>query len=208
MAQPTQILDGNSISFFNSLGDKTAEISVSSSGQFSFTPVSGSNQDVVLGNQSTTGDVEVGLPSQAVTLKLMGGGTISANGNSLTIGDQADGDSLVLNGNIPTVLKSQRPFVNVGTNPFTASAAFAGFFIRTGGNVTCSIFVTESVNLPTGSEFDFFQTSSAGNMLFETGSNGVTLNSKNGNLNLAGQFSSATLKFVGNNTFDLMGDLT
>ena len=51
MAQPTQILDGNSISFFNSLGDKTAEISVSSSGQFSFTPVSGSNQDVVLGNQ-------------------------------------------------------------------------------------------------------------------------------------------------------------
>ena len=45
-------------------------------------------------------------------------------------------------------------------------------------------------------------------MQIETGSNGVTLNSKNGNLNLAGLLSSATLIFVGNNTFDLMGDLT
>ena len=42
---------------------------------------------------------------------------------------------------------------------------------------------------------------------FETGSV-VTLNSKNGNLNLAGQFSSATLKYVNNDEWDLMGDLT
>ena len=62
--------------------------------------------------------------------------------------------------------------------------------------------------LPTvNAEFDFFQTSSAGNLLFETGSTSVIVNSKNGNLNLAGQFSSATLKYIGNNTFDLMRDL-
>ena len=105
------------------------------------------------------------------------------------------------------VIRSQRPIVTVGTNPFTASLDNAGQYFRVGGNVTCSIFVSASVSCPIGAEFDFFQTSSAGNMLFETGS-GVTLNSKNGNLNLAGQFSSATLKYVNNDEWDLMGDLT
>ena len=99
----------------------------------------------------------------------------------------------------------QRPTQEFGTN-FTASADYSGYYLRTGGNVTCSI---QANALPSiNSEFDFFQTSSAGNMLFETGSTSVILNSKNNNLNLAGQFSSATLKYVGNNTFDLMGDLT
>jgi len=99
----------------------------------------------------------------------------------------------------------QRPTQEFGTN-FTASAEYSGYYLRTGGNVTCSI---QANALPSiNSEFDFFQTSSVGNMLFETGSTSVILNSKNNNLNLAGQFSSATLKYVGNNTFDLMGDLT
>ena len=105
------------------------------------------------------------------------------------------------------IIRSQRPIVTVATNPFTASADTVGQYFRVGGNVTCSIFVSASVHCPVGAEFDFFQTSSAGNMLFETGS-GVTLNSKNGNLNLAGQFSSATLKYVNNDEWDLMGDLT
>ena len=105
------------------------------------------------------------------------------------------------------IIRSQRPIVTVGTNPFTASADNVGQYFRVGGNVTCSIFVSASVSCPIGAEFDFFQTSSAGNMLFETGS-GVTLNSKNGNLNLAGQFSSATLKYVNNDEWDLIGDLT
>ncbi len=106
-----------------------------------------------------------------------------------------------------SVIRSQRPIVTVATNPFTASAANVGQYFRVGGNITCSIFVTASAHCPIGAEFDFFQTSSVGNMLFETGS-GVTLNSKNSNLNLAGQFSSATLKYIGLDEWDLMGDLT
>ena len=60
---------------------------------------------------------------------------------------------------------------------------------------------------PVGAEFDFFQTSSVGNLLFEADP-GVTINSKNSNLNLAGQFSSATLKCIDTDEWDLMGDLT
>lgn len=100
-----------------------------------------------------------------------------------------------------------RPISTLTTNPFTASDATAGGYYRAGGNITCSIFVTASVACTTGVEFEFFQTSSAGNVLFETGS-GVTLNSKSGNLKLTGQFSAATLKYVGNNEWDLIGDLS
>ena len=99
-----------------------------------------------------------------------------------------------------------RPIATLTTNPFTASDATAGAYYRANGNITCSIFTTASVACTVGSEFEFFQTSSAGNVLFETGS-GVTLNSKSGRIKLAGQFSAATLKYVGNNEWDLIGDL-
>ena len=163
-------------------------------------------------------------------LELIGSGStlfqvIGSEGTIFSLDDELDGTLFTVNdrSGIPqllvsssgrieaeegeAVIRSQRPIVTVGTNPFTASLDNAGQYFRVGGNVTCSIFVSASVSCPIGAEFDFFQTSSAGNMLFETGS-GVTLNSKNGNLNLAGQFSSATLKYVNNDEWDLMGDLT
>ena len=150
---------------------------------------------------------------------------IGSEGTLFSIDDELDGTLFTVNdrSGIPmfevsssgrivadegeAIIRSQRPIVTVGTNPFTASLDNVGQYFRVGGNVTCSIFVSASVHCPIGAEFDFFQTSSVGNMLFETGS-GVTLNSKNGNLNLAGQFSSATLKYVNNDEWDLMGDLT
>ena len=106
-----------------------------------------------------------------------------------------------------TIVRSQRPFQTIGTNPFTASADNVGNYFRMGGNVTCSIKVNATASCPVGAEFDFFQTSSALNVLFEADP-GVTINSKNDNLNLSGQFSSATIKKVGTDEWDLMGDLT
>ena len=106
-----------------------------------------------------------------------------------------------------TIVRSQRPFQTIGTNPFTASADNVGNYFRMGGNVTCSIIANVTASCPIGAEFDFFQTSSAGNVLFEAEPQ-VTINSKNDNLNLAGQFSSATIKKVGTDEWDLMGDLT
>ena len=58
-----------------------------------------------------------------------------------------------------------------------------------------------------GAEYEFFQSSSLGNFLFQPGS-GVSLISKNDNMNIAGQGSGATLKKVASNTFHLVGDLT
>ena len=106
-----------------------------------------------------------------------------------------------------SIVRSQRPFQTIGTNPFTASADNVGNYFRMGGNVTCSIKVNATASCPVGAEFDFFQTSSALNVLFEADP-GVTINSKNDNLNLSGQFSSATIKKVGTDEWDLMGDLT
>ena len=116
-------------------------------------------------------------------------------------------------------LRGHRPIVKQNSD-FTCSPNNSGFYFRVGGNITCSIAAnvnftgsgvindsTGSLYVPIGTEWDFFQTSSAGNFLFESAS-GVTVNVKNNNMNLAGQFSSATLKKVDDNEWDLMGDLT
>ncbi len=125
-----------------------------------------------------------------------------------TTASYAQSGNGTFNGNfIGEITNVYRPITILSTNPFTASDATAGAYYRAGGNITCSIFVTESVACTTGTEFEFIQTSSADNVLFETGS-GVTLNSKSGNLKLSGQFSAATLKYVGNNEWDLIGDLS
>tara|TARA_R110002020_G_scaffold61740_1_gene165823 strand:+ start:1090 stop:2154 length:1065 start_codon:yes stop_codon:yes gene_type:complete len=102
----------------------------------------------------------------------------------------------------------QRPISSSVSINVTASNLNAGYYFRAGGNVTCSIQSSSLVSCNVGNEFEFFQTSSAGYILFETGS-GVTLNSKDAKLKLAGQFSAATLKKVGSNpdTWDLIGDL-
>ena len=116
-------------------------------------------------------------------------------------------------------LRGHRPIVKQNSD-FTCTTNNSGFYFRVGGNITCSIAAnvnftgsglindsTGSLYVPIGTEWDFFQTSSAGNFLFESAS-GVTVNVKNNNMNLAGQFSSATLKKVDDNEWDLMGDLT
>ena len=100
----------------------------------------------------------------------------------------------------------QRPISNSVSTDITASNSNAGYYFRTGGNITCSIQANATVPCDIGSEFDFFQTSSAGNMLFLSGS-GVTLNTKGGFTKLDGQFAGATLKKVGTDEWDLVGDL-
>ena len=88
----------------------------------------------------------------------------------------------------------------------TSSLDYAGKYHIVGGDLTCSINTGSLV--PAGAEFEFFQTSSVGNFLFMTGSPHVDLIVKNDNLNLAGRGSGATLKYIGESTFHLVGDLT
>lgn len=118
-----------------------------------------------------------------------------------------DSSSIQLIGDGSQLTNLQRPISNSVSTNITASDLNAGYYFRVGGNITCSIQTSSLVNCAVGSEFEFFQTSSTGNMLFLSGS-GVTLNSKGGNLSLTGQFSAATLKKIDNDEWDLIGDLS
>ena len=137
----------------------------------------------------------------------------SSDGNSQLTGNFDLTGSLVVTttasaayfvGNGSELTNLQRPITSSSTN-FSASMDNAGYYFRVGGNVTCSIGTNAVVPIKTGTEYEFFQTSSAGNF-YITGS-GITINSKGGNIQLAGQFSAATLKKVGTDEWDLIGDL-
>lgn len=104
-----------------------------------------------------------------------------------------------------TGTQAYRPLTGL-SNDFTASVTGGGVYARISGSLTCSIQPNSVVPIPTGVEFEFFQYSNH-QLHFDTGS-GVIMNSKNGNIKLAGQFSAATLKKVATDEWDLIGDLS
>ena len=98
-----------------------------------------------------------------------------------------------------------KPIVTHTSSPISSSKENAGKYHIVGGNLTASIVISNTT--PVGAEYEFFQSSSAGQFLFESAS-GTTVISKNGSMRLAQQGSSAVLKKVSTTTFHLMGDLT
>jgi hypothetical protein len=139
-------------------------------------------------------------PTFATDLKVTG--EISASGDIVAQGDIT---ASIFKGDGSTLTNLQRPITTANAN-FSASTANAGHYIRTHGAFTCSIGTTAATGISIGTEYEFFQTSSVGYLCFTTAS-GVTLNSKSGKIKLAGQFSGATLKKVGTDEYDLIGDL-
>jgi hypothetical protein len=98
-----------------------------------------------------------------------------------------------------------KPIITHTSSPISSSLANAGKYHIVHGTLTASIVLDGTA--PIGAEYEFFQSSSAGQFLFESAS-GTTVISKNGSMRLAQQGSSAVLKKVGTSTFHLMGDLT
>ena len=80
--------------------------------------------------------------------------------------------------------------------------------MRCGGLITASITASSLIPFPLGTEIEFIQTESTGNTMITSSGAGVTINSKNNNWKLAGQWSAATIKKVGTDEWDLVGDLT
>ena len=105
--------------------------------------------------------------------------------------------------------KGYRP-IQTQASSFVLQLSDMGTYNRCGGvAITASLSASSAIPFAIGTEIEFFQTSSAGKLLITASAgSGITLNSKNGNLKLAGQFSAATLKKVGTNEWDLVGDLT
>jgi hypothetical protein len=137
----------------------------------------------------------------------------SLSGSLFSVGDisglpqfEVFSDGKIVGDEGVATLRTQRPIVTHTTDfNITSSLDFAGKYHIVGGNLTCSIDTGSLI--PVGSEFEFFQTSSANNFLFETASH-VDLIVKNDNLNLSGRGSGATLKYIAGSTFHLVGDLT
>ena len=141
------ILNSKPLEFYNESGELIGTISVSGSGDMIISPESGSSRDIILGDRNTVGDVEIGLPSAQSTLNLMGGGTISANGNTLTIGDVAAGDSVIVNGPITASNILSASYALTASHALNSSGGGgSGIFEATG-----SIFATTNVLEITGS---------------------------------------------------------
>jgi hypothetical protein len=167
-----------------------------------------------VGYNLTTGTYNVLLGHQAgynlttgASNIIIGSGSLAEVGttNQLRIGH---GSSPVISASLETgqvISKHQRPIHNHTTDFSISGSEYIGGYNIVGGNITCSI-ATGSMN--PGAEFEFFQTSSAGNMLFVTASAAMNVIVKNDNLNLAGQGSGASLKYISGDTFHLVGDLT
>lgn len=73
--------------------------------------------------------------------------------------------------------------------------------------VVVTVPVPANVAFPIGTRIDFIQTG-AGQVSFVEQDTTMNINSKDGNLKLAGQFSVASLIYKGNGEWHLFGDLT
>ena len=131
-----------------------------------------------------------------ITASSTGQGNISASGDITATNITASGHGL---------FQAGKPIITHTTSPISSSLANAGKYHIVGGTLTASIVLDS--NAPVGAEYEFFQSSSVGQFLFESAS-GTTVISKDGNLKLVGQGSAATLKKVATSTFHLIGDLT
>jgi len=152
---------------------------------------------------ASTGKIFIGDPDEADTGAHL---LIDPVNEQATFSAMSTTISGSLTVNQTALILGGKPVVTHTTSPISASLATTGRYHTVGGNLTCSI--VQGVNLEIGAEFEFFQSSSAGNFLFESAS-GVTVISKNGSMRLAQQGSSAVLKRVaGTHTYHLMGDLT
>ena len=124
-----KILDNEPLQFYNSVGELTGTIQISSSGDMFITPKSGSSRDITIGDPNIAGDVQMGLVSAPINLELLGGGTITSNGNTLNIGSVTNGDT-----------------VNIYNSVYSQSLEVTGS-INTSGSITATSFIGDGSQL-------------------------------------------------------------
>jgi hypothetical protein len=157
----------------------------------------------------TTGDID--NTNAIISLGDPDGGDTGAHIRIQPDGEKVtfQGLNTTITGSITTtafgLFQGGKPIVTHTSSPISSSSPNAGKYHIVGGTLTSSIVLDSAA--PIGAEYEFFQTSSVGQFLFESAS-GTTVISKDGNLKLVGQGSAATLKKVATSTFHLVGDLT
>lgn len=105
------------------------------------------------------------------------------------------------------IAKQGMPIVTEAGTTKTFALTDIGAYVRTtsGSAVTITVPENSSVAFPTGTEIVVFQ-AGAGQVTF-VAAGSVTINSKDGDLKITGQYSSATLKKVATDEWDMIGDL-
>tara|TARA_B100000497_G_scaffold35460_1_gene41564 strand:+ start:1256 stop:1867 length:612 start_codon:yes stop_codon:yes gene_type:complete len=136
-----KIIDNEPLQFYNSAGELTGTIQISSSGDMFIRPESGSSRDITIGDPDVASDVEVGLVSAPVNFTMLGGGTITSNGNILNIGSAANGDTV----NLYNVTYSQSLAVTGSVN--VTGSVTATSFVGDGSQLTGihPIYTTASI---------------------------------------------------------------
>lgn len=123
-----KVINGEPLQFHNQNGDLTGTILMSGSGDMIIRPESGSNNNVIIGDNTTTGTVEFGTVAAPVTLNLLGGGTITSNTNTLYIGQT--GDTVRIN----NAIFSQS--LGITGSLRVSGSAYADYFVGDGSGLT------------------------------------------------------------------------
>ena len=188
-------------------------------------------EDLVISDDATITDtLTVGTIANIVTTNITASnitasGTIIADNFTSTGGDDnginfTDGVNITGNitssgnmkiaGNISSsgALEGRyrRHIHQISTNA-TLSTKHEGAYVRCGPHIV-TIPANSAVSYPIGTEIEFIQTSSTGHLYFNSGSTGVTLNSRHSLFSASGQFSAISCKKVATDEWDVIGDLT
>jgi len=123
-----RILNGEPLQFYNAQGALIGTIEIDTAGAMFIRANSGSG-DITIGDPDTTGDVQIGTTAAPTTLTMMGGGTISSNGNALIIGNDSIGDR-----------------VSIRNASFTQSLAITGS-LRVTGSAYADTFIGSGAGL-------------------------------------------------------------
>ncbi len=156
-------------------------------------PESGSSNAIIIGDQTTTGTVEFGTVAAPVTLDLLGGGTITSNGNTLYVG--STGDTVIINN--PQLNNAMfTSSLNVTGSILVTGVVTASYFIGDfSGNGSALTNVTASYLNPLG------QTVQLSGALIITGSTTISgsLTGSSGNDITSDALLQATLLYLSNN---------
>ena len=188
-----KVINAEPLQFHNENGDLTGTILISSSGDMILRPESGSGNSIIIGDQTTTGTVEFGTLASPVTLDLLGGGTITSNGNTLYIG--SPGDTVIINNaqfSGTTFTSSLNVTGSISVTSVVTASYFLGEFIGAGPGLTN---VTASYLNPLG------QTVSLAGILQITGSAIISgsITGSSGNNATSDALLQATLLYLSNN---------
>ena len=187
-----KILNNEPLQFYDSNANLTGTIKISGSGgDLYITPESGSSRDVIIGDSTTVGDVEIGGTSSPVNLRLLGGGTLTSNGNILYIGDVTAGDRVVISN--ATFTSS----LQITGSLRVSGSAYAQYFVGDGSgltniNASASIAILDEGTLLTSSvaSIDFVGT---GVSASATGGNvTVTINGGGGSTDTGSLLTTAS----------------